>query len=367
MGKTIGILGGGQLGLMIARAAKSLGAQSLLLSPDGEAQARKEYPFICASYDDEQSLEELIRKSDVITFEFEHIPQKTLDFLEKRKNVIMRPTPSAIRMAQHRIREKSFLRELGITAAPWAAIEDEESLRHAIANLSFPLIFKTAEMGYDGLGQKEVKNEQEAYKAYEDMPKPLVAESFVDFKAEYSMIGARDREGGIVFYPLTLNEHQGGVLLRSVTPMIVEETLEQEAQNIVRRMMEALDMVGLLAVEFFLTRDGSLAVNECAPRPHNSGHWTLEGARPSQFEQLVRVVLGKKVQEIETYAHVEMVNILGDVRHKLPPRHLITNDSHEFLYGKKMSFARPKRKLGHINYVAPFFPPVKKEVRAKTS
>lgn len=392
-GGVLGIVGGGQLGMMTAQAAKKLGVRPVVFAMEKNAPAERHAEV---TYGDEfAKLQKWARQCDSITFEFEHIETPILDVLDEC-DVPLRPNVNAIKVAQDRIKEKEFCRENKIPIAEWIPLVYEtlqlestnlqqdfekkavslvEKLRTLDETLEpiekvqqefeeiFPVIVKTAQGGYDGLGQIQVsgiqisgnkKSQAEKLKEikgiFEELSVPMVLEQKIDFKAECSMIGARGITGDMVFYPLTENFHDKGILTRSIAPMAVSPSLTRQAQVIVGRMMEALNFVGILAVEFFLLRDDTLLVNECAPRPHNSGHWTLDGAMPDQFTQLVRVAMGESPHPVRQTAAVEMVNILGKETVPPPQSDKIKNKK-TYFYGKKVLSSRPRRKLGHVNYV----------------
>ena len=378
-GGVLGIVGGGQLGMMTAQAAKKLGVKPVVFSTEKNAPAERHAEV---TYGDEfAKLQKWAQQCDAITFEFEHIETPILDVLDEC-DVPLRPNVNAIKVAQDRIKEKEFCRENKIPIADWVSLVKEslslsdsnsqsefeknavllvEKLRALDETLEpiekvqqefkeiFPLIVKTAHWGYDGLGQMIVQKAEQWQQVHDTMKPPLVVEQKIDFKAECSMIGARGITSDMVFYPLTENFHDKGILTRSIAPMEVSSSLTSQAEGIVGRMMEALNFVGILAVEFFLLRDDTLLVNECAPRPHNSGHWTLDGAMPDQFTQLVRVSMGESPHPVRQTASVEMVNILGKETVPPPQSDKIKNKK-TYFYGKEVLSSRPRRKLGHVNY-----------------
>ena len=381
-GGVLGIVGGGQLGMMTAQAAEKLGVKPVVFAMEKNAPAAQ-HAEVIYGHDDPYhiKLRQWAKECDSITFEFEHIETPILDVLDEC-DVPLRPNVNAIKVAQDRIKEKEFCRENKIPIAEWIPLVYEtlqlespslqqdfekkavslvEKLRALDETLEpteqvqqefkeiFPVIVKTANWGYDGLGQMIVQKAEQWQQVHDTMKPPLVVEQKIDFKAECSMIGARGITGDMVFYPLTENFHDKGILTRSIAPMEVSSSLTRQAEGIVSRMMEALNFVGILAVEFFLLDDDTLLVNECAPRPHNSGHWTLDGAMPDQFTQLVRVAMGESPEPIRQTAAVEMVNILGKETVPPPQSDKIKNTK-TYFYGKEVSKERPRRKLGHVNY-----------------
>ena len=381
-GGVLGIVGGGQLGMMTARAAKKLGVKPVVFAMKKNAPAERHAKVTYGDGYKVAEVQKWARQCDAITFEFEHIETPILDALDKC-GVPLRPNVNAIKVAQDRIKEKEFCRENKIPIADWILLVDEslklsdsnsqsefekkafllvEKLRTLDEGLEpieqvqqefkdfFPLIVKTSRWGYDGLGQMIVQKAEQWQQVHDTMKPPLVVEERIDFKAECSMIGARGITGEKIFYPLTQNIHDQGILIRSFAPMAASQSLTRQAQVIVSRMMEALSFVGILAVEFFLLRDDTLLVNEFAPRPHNSGHWTLDGAMPDQFTQLVRVAMGESPQAVRQTAAVEMVNILGKETVPPPQSDTIKNKK-TYFYGKEVLVSRPRRKLGHVNYV----------------
>lgn len=349
----LGIVGGGQLGMMTAGAAQKMGFASSVFATGVNAPAEQKSHVTYGDYEDEDALQSWALQCDAITFEFEHIPPSALDFLSQL-NISLRPHGDIIKLAQNRIEEKTFLREQKIPTAKWTKIVDESDKCGIQNELSFPFIVKTVRWGYDGLGQRLVLDAKEWHKIRDDFTMPSIAEELVPFVAECSMIGARGAQGGMIFYPLACNEHKDGILIRTIAPMKIGHEVTKRAEAIVTQLMQALDVVGLLAVEFFLLEDGSLLVNELAPRPHNSGHWTLDGVKHNQFEQLVRIAMGEEPiepQPLEHVSSVEMVNILRlEDDYPLPVTKGLKNKS-VYDYGKKPSPSRLKRKMGHINYV----------------
>ena len=346
-GAVIGILGGGQLGRMLALAAARLGFDTAVLSPDpGDTALRVAARGIVGAYDDPVALEALAAASDVITFEFENVPATALEHLG-RIGTPVAPGAKALAVSQDRVEEKSFLNAAGIPTVAFSAIDSVADLEAALAKLGAPLLLKTRRGGYDGKGQTWVKSPREAAEALERLGhKPCIAEAPADFRRELSIIAARGRGGEIALYPLTESHHEGGILRRTSAPAKVTAQNTAQAERIAAGLLSALDYVGVLGVELFERDDGRLLVNEFAPRVHNTGHWTLDGCEVDQFEQHIRAIAGWPLGPTHAIAHVEMTNLLGD--DVLSWAKLIREpETRIWLYGK--GEARPGRKMGHVN------------------
>ncbi len=348
-GRTIGILGGGQLGRMTAIAAARLGYRSHIYAPEAESPAAEvAAAFTCAAYDDEDALARFARDVEVVTIEFENVPQETLAFLAKRRPA--RPHPRALAICQDRLAEKRFLAEHGIPVAAFRAVDGSDDLETAARELGLPLVLKTRRLGYDGKGQIRVESADELARAAATLPRGAVAERLVDFHLEISVITARGADGARRSYVPVENRHEGGILRTTLAPAPIAAALRQEAVALSERIAEALDIVGLLAVEMFVTRDGRLLVNELAPRPHNSGHWTLDACLVSQFEQHVRAICGLPLGSTARLFDARMDNLLGaDVESW--PAHLTDPGVRLHLYGKRE--VRPGRKMGHVTRLLP--------------
>lgn len=342
-GETIGIMGGGQLGRMIAMAAAQLGYRCHIFAPEADSIAAEvSAAFTCAGWDDTAAMAAFAADCAVVTYEFENVPVGPLAALGE---VPLLPHPRALETAQDRLNEKRFVRDLGGTPAPFAAVDTPEDLAEAIATIGAPGILKTRRDGYDGKGQWRIMSADDA--AGLELPaKPLIYEGFVTFFAEFSVILCRGADGDIRFFDSAHNVHEGGILATSTVPAPAA-LLEQvpAARALAAKVAEALDYVGVLTLEFFATDNGPV-FNEMAPRVHNSGHWTIEGAITSQFENHVRAICGLPLGGTGLAAKgVEMRNLIGDEAHDWPAI-LADPANHLHLYGK--AAARPGRKMGHV-------------------
>jgi|TARA_R100000501_G_scaffold10060_2_gene19927 5-(carboxyamino)imidazole ribonucleotide synthase len=345
-GSTIGIVGGGQLGRMLAMAAAQMGYRVHIYAPD-EAPCAGEVSAVTTrgEYDDLDALGRFAKSVDVATFEFENIDAGALAYLAE--HVRLYPPPRALEIAQDRLAEKGFVSDLGGRTAPYAAVENEADLRAAIAKIGTPGILKTNRFGYDGKGQARISSPDDATSAWATMNGvPCVYEGFVSFQAEFSLLVARADDGSSVSYPVPKNEHDHGILARSIVPAgTAIDAQAREATALALKVAAALDYVGLLTLEFFASPDGPV-FNEMAPRVHNSGHWTIEGARTSQFENHIRAVCGLPLGDTTlTAARVEMHNLLGQ---QVDQWSTILSDphAHMHIYGK--GEARDGRKMGHV-------------------
>ncbi len=342
-GETIGILGGGQLGRMIAMAAAQLGYRCHIYAPEADSIAAEvSAAFTCAAWDDAEAMARFATDCAVVTYEFENVPVAPLSALG---DVPLHPHPRALEIAQDRLSEKVFVGKLGGSPAPFAAVDNDADLSAAVTRIGVPGIFKTRRDGYDGKGQWRINKEDGAL-AFDIPASGLVYEGFIDFFAEFSVILCRSEDGDIRYWDTPQNDHQSGILATSSVPATagVREQ-EAEARALASRIAEALDYVGVLTCEFFAASDGPV-FNEMAPRVHNSGHWTIEGALTSQFENHVRAICGLPLGDTSLAAQaVEMKNLIGDAAHDWPQ---ILSDpaNHLHLYGK--AAARPGRKMGHV-------------------
>jgi 5-(carboxyamino)imidazole ribonucleotide synthase len=346
-GSTIGIVGGGQLGRMLARAASRMGYKTHIYTPEKDSPASHvAFATTIGAYQDANALRAFGEAVDVVTFEFENVPSETLTMLEKI--VAVRPNPNVLFTTRHRLREKEFIKAQGIKTAPFAAVRNEKELAEAIKTIGTPSVLKTCELGYDGKGQAVIRDAAQALAAWESLGKSeCVLEGFINFSAEASIIVARSTNGEARCFPLVENIHRDHILYKTVAPAPFIDNHQDAAVKIAKTLAEKLDVVGLLAVELFVTKDG-LLVNELAPRPHNSGHWTMEGAPTSQFEQHIRAICGWALGDTTARSHCEMINLLGDEWQQWQ-EYAHKPEAHVHLYGKTES--RPGRKMGHVTIV----------------
>lgn len=340
-GATIGILGGGQLGRMLSVAAARLGYRTHIYEPGAAPAADVAHALTTASYDDAEALRAFAESVDVITYEFENVPAKSLDLLESIRPI--RPNRRALAVSQDRLTEKEFLQGLGLRTAPFANVEAQADLPAALDQIGAPSILKTRRMGYDGKGQIRFSDAGQR----DWTGAPSVLEGFVDFSGEISVIVARGADGGVAAYDPGLNVHEGGILRTTTVPSGVPQSLVTDAVLLAARIAGALDYIGVMGVELFVTPLG-LVVNEIAPRVHNSGHWTQAGCAVDQFEQHIRAVAGLPLGDGKRYADVVMENLIGDDMDRLPEL-LRAPDCQVHLYGK--TEVRPGRKMGHVNRV----------------
>ena len=347
-GATLGILGGGQLGRMLAIAAARLGFHVHIYDPDPGCPAAEVARMAThATYDDELALGAFASSVDVVTYEFENIPPAALDLIEAQ--VPIRPNRRALATSRDRLTEKTFLRDLGLGTAPFAQVDDAASLQDAIDEIGTPGILKTRTLGYDGKGQARIMSPDQAEGALADMRgAPAILEGFVEFDREVSVIAARGLDGAVSAFDPGENVHEGGILRTTTVPARIPPGLRSDAVLAAARILNALDYVGVLGVEFFVTRQG-LLVNEIAPRVHNSGHWTEAGCLIDQFEQHIRAVAGLPLGDGSRHADVVMENLIGRDMDRLPA--LLKEGARLHLYGK--AEVREGRKMGHVNRLAP--------------
>ena len=353
-GSTIGVLGGGQLGRMFAMAARRLGYRVHTLAPDHDTPTGQIADAeINASYDDMDAVRAFAQAVDVVTFEFENVSADAV--AEAQRHAIIRPNGRSLAIAQHRLKEKSFLVEHGLPVAPFAPVRTDVDLAAALNAVGCPSVLKTATSGYDGKGQIRIGKAEDLGSAWDALGRrEAVLEAFLDLDREISVIGARGVGGEWSHFGPIENAHAGHILDVSVSPANVPEATAALAVDVVRRVMDALDFVGILCVEFFITRDARLLVNELAPRPHNSGHLTFDACRTSQFEQQLRAVCGLPLGSPDMLQPAAaMANILGDIWEGGEPdwaAALALPDVKLHLYGK--SSPRPGRKMGHLTVLA---------------
>jgi 5-(carboxyamino)imidazole ribonucleotide synthase len=350
---TIGVLGSGQLGRMFAIAARRMGYRVHTFSPDFDTPTGQVSDFeLCAEYDDLDEVRKFAGNVDVITFEFENVPFQTVEAAAQFAPV--RPRGEVLHTTQNRLREKNFLSNNGFPVAPFRHVKTIEELRTAVAAIGLPAVLKTAGFGYDGKGQAKIKTEADVETAFASIGgREAVLEAFVDFEKEVSVIAARDLKGNFVSWGVIENAHERHILDVSFAPAFVSERVWNEAVEIARAVLEKLEVVGVLCVEFFLTKDEKLLVNELAPRPHNSGHLTFDACVTSQFEQQLRAVCGLPLGSTEYLRPAAMANLLGDLWENGEPnweKALEFPNLKLHLYGK--AEARAGRKMGHLTALA---------------
>ncbi|MDQ3200125.1 MAG: 5-(carboxyamino)imidazole ribonucleotide synthase [Verrucomicrobiota bacterium] len=348
-GATIGVMGGGQLGRMFAVAARRMGYRVHTFSPDENGPAAQFSDLATtARYDDEAAVRQFAQEIDVLTFEFENIPAATIEWAAHDQTV--RPRGEVLLIAQNRQREKEFLSGAGFPVAPFAPVASIAELTSAVETIGRPAILKGAAFGYDGKGQQRIDPDTDLAAVWEGRDdERCVLEGVIDFAKEISVIVARDPHGATAIFPACENNHRHHILDLTLAPARVEKTIASAAGELARGVAEKLNLVGLLAVEMFLKGNGELIINELAPRPHNSGHWTIEGCVTSQFEQHVRAVCGLPLGATAILQPTAMVNLLGDLWSEGEPdwaAALGEPNVHLHLYGKRSP--RPGRKMGHL-------------------
>ncbi len=350
-GSVIGIIGGGQLGRMSAMAAARLGYRTHVLTEDVDGPAAQVASALTlGSHADPDVLRRFADAVDVVTFEFENISAAGLELLAASRPV--RPDGAILRISQDRLAEKRFFGEAGIPVAPWHPVESREALEAAALALGFPFVLKTTRLGYDGKGQRVLRGPDQLDAGFAELaPHPLVAEGFVAFSCELSVMVARGLDGTVRAFDTVQNHHRDHILDLTLAPAPVAPAIAAGAQAFAIRIAEALSLVGLLGVELFLTADGDLLVNEIAPRPHNSGHWTMDACPVSQFEMHVRAVAGLPLPPATRHSDALMKNLVGPDDMALWAPILQTEGLLPHLYGKQE--ARPGRKMGHVNRLFP--------------
>jgi 5-(carboxyamino)imidazole ribonucleotide synthase len=352
-GATIGLMGSGQLGRMFSIAARRMGYRVYVFSPEKDTPAGQfADKEVTAAYEDEAAVRGFAKGLDLLTFEFENIPRQTIDWCAAECEV--RPAGSILHIAQNRLREKDFLSAAGIPVAPYRAVHSAQELAAAIRKIKLPAILKSAAFGYDGKGQRLITETGSVEEIWRQRPgDELILERSVDFDKEVSVIVARGPDGSMKTFPVCENLHRDHILDITVVPARISPKVESSAADLARTIAEKMELIGLLAVEMFLQRDGSLLVNELAPRPHNSGHWTIEGCATSQFEQHLRAVCGLPLGSTEILQPSAMANLLGDLWQAGEPNWaaaLGIGGVHLHLYGKH--HPRPRRKMGHLTALA---------------
>lgn len=352
-GSTLGVLGGGQLGRMFCLAARVMGYRTWVLDPDPLSPASEVADRqLCAAYTDEAALRRLGETCAAVTTEFENVPADSLRFLQGLCPVL--PAPESVELTRNRFREKAFLHDHGFATAPFAAVTSAETARAAFRHIGAPALLKTATGGYDGKGQLRVEDAAGTEAAFEALGSvACVLERRIALERELSVVLARSRSGEAACYPAGENRHVNGILDLTVVPARIPDALARQARDVAVRVAEALDYAGVMAVEFFVTAEGELLVNEIAPRPHNSGHYTLDACASSQFEQQLRMLCGLPAGDVRLLSPVVMVNLLGDCWGHAQPaweRLLEHPGIRLHLYGKRE--ARAGRKMGHFNCLA---------------
>jgi 5-(carboxyamino)imidazole ribonucleotide synthase len=357
-GDTIGIIGGGQLGRMLAMAAARLGLRCQVFSPDPESPA---FDVVlnatCAEYADVEALELFANDADVITYEFENVPAAAAMILAARRPLL--PDRKILETTQDRLAEKDFVKQLGIGTADYVDVSSAEALRAAIARIGLPAVIKTRRFGYDGKGQALIRDGDDPDPVWEELgTRSAILETFIPFEREISVIAARSADGHVECFDVTENEHRDHILKISRAPAAVSEALAAQARSIAERIANALNYVGVLAVEMFVVASPAgptLLVNEIAPRVHNSGHWTLDGATISQFEQHIRAIAGWPLGKPVRHGPVTMTNLIGDDILDYE-QWLTVPGATVHLYGKGPP--RPGRKMGHVTQVEPVPPKI---------
>jgi 5-(carboxyamino)imidazole ribonucleotide synthase len=345
--KILGILGGGQLGRMSAMAAARLGITCHIYCPEEGCPASLVTPhFTCADYEDKEALKDFANEVDVITYEFENIPLETIEFLKSLKPIY--PDSKLLEVSQNRLKEKAFLNSIDIPTAPWTPCHKAKDIEETLTKWQTrECIIKTARFGYDGKGQVFHKLSSNVSESWESLnTEEAVIEGVIDFDYELSIIVARDAFGTIAAYPAVQNEHKNHILSKTIAPANIPADIQDKAAEMAHKIAKAVDLVGVLTLELFVTKDGGLIANEIAPRTHNSGHWTIDACTVSQFENHVRCVCGLPVGDTTPHSAAEMINLVGIDDVKDIPKYLAMENAHVHLYGK--TEARDGRKMGHV-------------------
>jgi 5-(carboxyamino)imidazole ribonucleotide synthase len=350
-GVVIGIIGGGQLGRMLALAAARLGFDTVILEPEPDSPAgRVAAHTVVAPYDDPMGLRTLAATASVVTYEFENVPANAVARLIEM-GMDVAPGARALAIAQDRLEEKTFLNAHGAPTVAFAAASTPAEAAAAVAQVGAPALMKTRREGYDGKGQRWVEHASDAAAAFEALGgAPVIVEAACAFVRELSVIAARGRDGATAIYPLAENHHEGGILRRSTAPARVAPAVADQAERIAARVLAGLDYVGVIGIELFEMADGALLVNEFAPRVHNTGHWTQDGCEVDQFEQHIRAIAGWPLGPTHATAQVEMLNLLGEEADAWATL-AAEPETRVHLYGKRD--AKPGRKMGHVNRVRP--------------
>ncbi len=347
--KTVGILGAGQLARMLAQAGQSMGLEFIFLDPAKDACAAEFGEHICAAWDDQTALTRLGQRADVVTFDFENVPEASAGLIESLCPVF--PSPRALYKSQDRLREKTMMQELGIPVAPFYPVSSRPDLMAAVEEIGLPCVLKTRRLGYDGKGQAVLRFQEDMERAWQALGDfELICEGFISFDAECSIIAARGGDGRTVFWPLTRNLHRDGMLAISKAPAF-DSRLQARAEALVQRILDHLDYRGVIALELFL-KDGELMANEFAPRVHNSGHWSIDGALTSQFENHLRAICGLPLGDTKSLFYALMFNLIGAMPECVKAQradHLSIPGVHWNDYHKA---EREGRKIGHVTLTA---------------
>lgn len=348
----IGIVGGGQLGRMSSLAAAQLGFRVHILSDSADGPASQvSMATTIGPYDDPDTLERFAKQVDVITFEFENISAKGIDLLSQLKPVY--PSGNILRISQDRLKEKQFMIDHHIPVAPWVAIHKMEDLKQAAELLNFPFILKTTRLGYDGKGQAIIRSAADLQPAFDALkPHPLIAEKYVDFSCEISVMVVRGQDKTICTFDVTENQHKNGILNLSFTPARIPPDLQEKARSCAIQIAESLELIGILGVEMFVDKQDNILINEIAPRPHNSGHWTINACSVNQFEMHIRAVAGLPLPPAKRHSDAVMKNLIGPEGMAKWKDIVATPGLIGHLYGKDQ--AKPGRKMGHVNILFPF-------------
>lgn len=353
-GSVIGILGGGQLGRMAASAAAELGYHCHIFCPEENSPAAEVSRYnTVAAYDDEAALANFAEHVDVVTYEFENVPSKTAAFLIDR--VPVNPGPNVLHICQNRLREKDFCHSINVPTTRYAEVNSPDSLERRVRDMGRPCILKTSEMGYDGKGQAFIGPESDLADIWKSVAgerkeADCILEAVVDFRMEVSVIVARSIQGACQTYIPVENQHKNHILHQTIVPARVSQKVVDRAEVLARHMAEEMQLVGMLAIEMFVTTDDDVLVNEMAPRPHNSGHWTMDACVTSQFEQFIRAVTGQSLGSVYRHSDAVMTNLLGDDVDDW--REILADPAAKLhLYGK--AEAKPGRKMGHVTRVIP--------------
>jgi len=348
--KTVGILGAGQLARMLAQAGQAMGLEFIFLDPAEDACAAEFGTHICAGWDDETALKQLAQDSDVVTFDFENVPESSASLIESLCPVY--PPPRALYKSQDRLREKIMMQELDIPVAPFQPVASRPELLAAVEKIGLPCVLKTRRLGYDGKGQAVLRFQEDMERAWQQLgDSELICESFVSFQSECSIIAARGRDGQTVFWPLTHNLHRGGVLAISMVPAFGVQ-LQKRAEAMIQSVLDHLDYTGVLALELFLV-NGELLANEFAPRVHNSGHWSIDGAHTSQFENHLRAICGLPLGDAGLSSPSVMFNLLGEMPALTRQQSADVHSNLNLHWHDYHKTPREGRKIGHVTLTTP--------------